>query len=147
MEKSINIVRQKNNINANSDIEMDRTFILLAVYGIVILLVMNIFEIVSFWLGGKSRQIFVKNLIGVKKVHIYKSIFGVFNGLIFFSFIIGFLLSCLFSRLISYENFAINIDFSVCFVSLAFSILVENFALILSLFKKLKNGFMELKTT
>ena len=53
---------------------------------------------------------------------------------------------CLVS-LISYENFAINIDFSVCFVSLAFSILVENFALILSLFKKLKNGLMELKTT
>ena len=37
-------ISKKNNINANSDIEMDRTFILLAVYGIVILLIMNIFE-------------------------------------------------------------------------------------------------------
>ena len=135
-----------NNNSTSKDLSSDKNIIMLISLITVLLLLLNVSEIVSLWLNGKSNQIYVKNLLGIKPSRIYFPIFAIFNVLILLSFAIGIFMSTIISNLFDINNFNVNISPMTCIIVLVFTCLIENLFLIINLSTKLKNGYMELKT-
>ena len=127
----------------NMGVDDDYTLIGVIVVSVVLLLLLIASEIVSLWMSGKHQQIYVKNLLGIEEKHIYSSIFGVFNGLLTLSEVIGIVLSFVAARCFRFLNVEINLF--ACLVSFLFLLFTENAFLLLNIVKVNIKGFMRLR--
>lgn len=108
------------------------------------MLILNAYEIMSLWISGKYKEIFVKKLVGIKNSNIYFSLFFNYLCLIFISSLIGTALAVIISIPI---NSFISCYISVYsyFISLFINIITGCFFGLIIYFMKIKNKLLELK--
>lgn len=128
---------QKNDFN-------DKTMITGIIILVILLLLLNVTDVLSYWLRGKRTEIFVKNIIGISNKYIYIPLYVNLNLLILVSYLIGVFFSVIFAQIIA-SLLLVKINFISCFISLIFSLLIENCFCIAIIRYKLRHGFMELK--
>lgn len=111
---------------------------------IFLLLIMNTAEIMSLWIYGKSREIFVKKMVGIPSTYIYVSLFFNFLCLMVLSNLAGITGAFLFSFP---ANTLLSVKINVPFCLFSFLICTCTGAIfgVLIYLNKVKHGFMELK--
>lgn len=105
---------------------------------------MNTSEIISLWLSGKYKELFVKNMVGIKNVHIYSSLIFNYLCLVLISFCIGAIFS--FFIINSLQNIIeINFSFVACLLSFGISFITGLVFGTIIYSIKIKRGILELK--
>lgn len=114
---------------------------------ITIILLLNISDIIAYWINGKAQEIRAKYIVGIKEKTIFSHIFLNLNFLNILSFFIGLAASVATAYIISSVSayLIVKISFSAIFPAFAFNVLLLNAISILILKYKLRNGYMELR--
>ena len=114
---------------------------------ITIILLLNISDIIAYWINGKAQEIRAKYIVGIKEKTIFSHIFLNLNFLNILSFFIGLAASVATAYIISSVSayLVVKISFSAIFLAFAFNVLLLNAISTLILKYKLRNGYMELR--
>lgn len=97
---------RKSDVNSKND----QTIFAVAMFLVLVLISLNAFEVVSFWISGKDQELYVKRLVGIRNATIRKSVFVDFNLVLIISSIIGIIVSCAVMKTLLFEfNFEINL--------------------------------------
>lgn len=104
----------------------DRKLVLMVVGITIFLLLLNIKEVLSFWLNGKGQELFVKRIVGIQQNTIVKSLVLNLNYIICISCGIGFFISIIISFFVK-NYFTFNITIVNLVMSWAICGLIVNF--------------------
>lgn len=85
----------------------DASMIKIAISSVTLLMLINIYDIISFWISGKRREFFVKKLAGATPAQQIKESLINFLLIIGLSFIIGFTLASAVSATTNIINISI----------------------------------------
>lgn len=114
---------------------------------IIIILLLNISDIIAYWINGKAQEIRAKYIVGIKEKTILSRIYLNLNFLNILSFFIGLAASVATAYIISSFSayLVVKISFLAIFLAFAFNVVLLNAISILILKYKLRNGYMELR--
>lgn len=114
---------------------------------IIIILLLNISDVIAYWINGKAQEIRAKYIVGIQEKTISSRIYLNLNFLNILSFFIGLAISVATAYIISSISsyLVANISFSAIFLAFGFNAVLLNAISILILKYKLRNGYMELR--
>lgn len=114
---------------------------------IIIILLLNISDIIAYWINGKTQEIRAKYIVGIQEKKIYYRIYLNLNFLNVLSFFIGLSVSVATAYIISSISsyLVVKISSLAIFLAFAFNAVLLNAFSMLFLKYKLRNGYMELR--
>lgn len=113
----------------------------------IIILLLNISDIIAYWINGKAQEIRAKYIVGIKEKTIFSRIYLNLNFLNILSFFVGLAASVATAYIISSVSayLVVKISFLAIFLAFAFNVVLLNAISILILKYKLRNGYMGLR--